>query len=524
MSSPELPPELWLEVLIHLPADSLRQSSLVSRTFADLSRELRFATFQLHPYVLDDNDYSSLQPTLLPPAEIIDGALARLEFWTSRVVAPHIRRCVVSPWLLSLIDEPGWECAPTETPYTVLEAFLPRLQGLMGLQSLHMEGLYLEWTHLAALPALQTLKVEDVTLPDTLPENLKQTLTVGAFYLSDIHLSNRSCVGAWMRLLNPALLRSLSLICPMPGLDATYPLVTTLFLQWHSFLRMSELLRLLCRFPALLRLHLQTVRFVQDSESQSFDLALPTLSRLAISGPCELLPAFLSDAACPQLTHVEVNNSTVERFLVGMTPQRNFQATIVTSLTLNLSYVLYMREISYTRLSTILDPFPALTVADMCFNCTILDDGPIYANPLPFKFFESLGTSSAALPRALARLAVRWWLPYDGDWTTPDDCDSGSGAGSESESESTSLRPLVQHGATESAMRRVCEALRTPCSALRDVYADAYNLFGYRWQVFSGAGIIREEFISNSDVLWYDSLQLLREKWAAEWGIPSSEA
>ncbi|KAJ7453356.1 hypothetical protein B0H11DRAFT_279340 [Mycena galericulata] len=173
MASPQLPPELWLQVLPNLPRNSLCTVSLVSHRFHGISAPLLFAKFQYRP--------GALKETLT--GTFLQRELERLAFWSSESVAPYVRTCVIALFTMPITLDSPWplmkalsEAISRFTNLRVLSCNfasrmveLPalRLEKLAHLVSVEMHGHRLSWAKEATVGTIQVPKFSytDIGVP-----------------------------------------------------------------------------------------------------------------------------------------------------------------------------------------------------------------------------------------------------------------------------------------------------------------------------------------------------------------------
>ncbi|KAJ7677430.1 hypothetical protein B0H17DRAFT_1334264 [Mycena rosella] len=142
-TDPRVPAELLDEIVAHFSPDSdhatLKDLSLTSRRFDDLSRPLVFTSFNFYPYSVVTGSYGLCAGDfVLPPAPDLNRARERLEFWASARIAPYVLECNVEPLEF---ENSGRLPPPGEDPYMLLAAFfqfLPRFTRLRGFSGFHV--------------------------------------------------------------------------------------------------------------------------------------------------------------------------------------------------------------------------------------------------------------------------------------------------------------------------------------------------------------------------------------------------
>ncbi|KAJ7061548.1 hypothetical protein C8F01DRAFT_929206, partial [Mycena amicta] len=80
-------PELWLEIFKSVPQDSLPSVVSTNHVFAQLARPLLFSNFTFKPYGVQELNLYEL------PAEERQRTWDRLDFWSSKTIAPAVRSC-----------------------------------------------------------------------------------------------------------------------------------------------------------------------------------------------------------------------------------------------------------------------------------------------------------------------------------------------------------------------------------------------------------------------------------------------
>ncbi|KAF7291443.1 hypothetical protein MIND_01289400 [Mycena indigotica] len=386
----------------------------------------------------------------------------------------------------------------SEDPYLLLSAFLDRLPYFHNLQCLRLQELNLKWSHIDSLPRLKRLEVHGGNFLADIqhcPKHLIHRLAVDDFWVADIG-SQPNLFGRWMRLLNPSTLRSIFVGCEIADLDAVFPLVTDITLTPLQKISMKQITEFLSVFPALTSFHTQVLFMVFDEPPPTTPhLILPSLSTLtltSINTPFELLRY----VALPRLTHLKVPLCMLDTFVDGMPSMCMSVAATITRLHIRLLLEMFLDDIPYDKLRTIITSFSALEILDMELVCSFKDTNAIHLNPLLADLFIGL-PNLPHLPLALERMALHCTF---------------------SNSRDTDIYPRGEHhsaGETGSLLADARRELSQRCPSLRDVFIDG-ALFGYWWRAAS-SGIECEDFIDNSaDSQNGKALQELRERsWAA---------
>ncbi|KAJ7445929.1 hypothetical protein FB451DRAFT_792983 [Mycena latifolia] len=202
--SSELPPEVWLQILRHLPRIALSVLSSVSPLFHALSVPLIFVQFQYHPSVYTE---------ILQRGTRLQRELDRLAFWSSDEIAPHVRRCFVAI---------HWAPVKLDAPNTLVDALFAAVSRFTNLRLLSCKfGLHpveLLPLRVEGIALLDTLKIHGPRLARYDDESTRRKLRVKHFSYTDIPVPHPSPtrVSPFV-LLDPAALCSLELAAGRPG-------------------------------------------------------------------------------------------------------------------------------------------------------------------------------------------------------------------------------------------------------------------------------------------------------------------
>ncbi|KAJ6479472.1 hypothetical protein C8R47DRAFT_1322675 [Mycena vitilis] len=306
----ELPPELWLRIFEGLPMESIVKVRTISSLFSELSRSLLFEEFSFHPQT-----FAALRHT--------DWTLdyARLAFWSSESISPHVRRCTVNLTGIdmsivlhsetrrraSLLDPTGLalvsgcleavsrftnlrELRLSLLPWAILEMPALPLGALPHLEALHIHGARL--TH----PTSSIhLKIRHFSYTDIPSPSILQTATPSAYsFLSLFHSGRlrRLC------LKTEDMAGIQHFLADEAAMDA--------FLSLH-FLELvfkaaslPDLHACISPFPAIRDLTLEISSRCSDAESAPATPIAPHLR--AFNGPPDVLATILRGSAPESLT------------------------------------------------------------------------------------------------------------------------------------------------------------------------------------------------------------------------------
>ncbi|KAJ7804286.1 hypothetical protein B0H14DRAFT_3486416 [Mycena olivaceomarginata] len=304
VSLDQVPEELWLEILAHLPWETLKYLSLTHRIFSRLSRHLIFADFHFYPYAI------SGRTVLLPPVMKIKRALERLDFWTSEDIAPLVRSCEIKPCA---------DSAPrrhTDTPYILLAPLFQRLERFTGLGRFYAHQVHftaLGFSNLCRLPALTHLHIDGCGVaPGEHIDLSSLELKVSSFKIAgrDFQFDGATF---WFPLLRPDHLRELDLTCIPRFLASIIPTLP----QFHRVHTLSLTvavsstslnLTILSKFPAVEVLSLVGPWKGGETGNEGLEVAKTLPMLRAYKGSFRTLPMFL---ALPTLTHVEAYGPSI---------------------------------------------------------------------------------------------------------------------------------------------------------------------------------------------------------------------
>ncbi|KAJ7479660.1 hypothetical protein FB451DRAFT_1448799 [Mycena latifolia] len=392
--SSELPTELWLQILTHLPRRTLSNVAGVSRLLHALAAPLRFAKFQYHPGIYTEDVGSGTR---------LKHEVARLAFWSSAHIAPLVRTCVVALYR-GPIDPPSPLVAALFTtvstftnlrfmtfncPAILLELPMLRVEALQHLHKLHLHGARL--VRPAAALNFKPLKVAHFAYTDMHP------------LPSDL----RSC----LPMLDPSTLRTLELASDRvqssagPGptdflndaqaMGACLSLHTLrLSLAHTDFTRLHAAV---APFPALRTLHIEIAGSCRADVLPPRTPMAPYLR--TYRGPATLLPLVLPGAQPARLALTSGRAAEVRDALRGAGPEC---AAWLTSL--EMSVVLHADVLDGRVLQELLALCPRLAYLALVVSSD--EDHPLpETEALCARLADAL-----RLPRALETVAFRWRL------------------------------------------------------------------------------------------------------------------
>ncbi|KAJ7056971.1 hypothetical protein C8F01DRAFT_1308506 [Mycena amicta] len=487
----EVAPEIWLEIAYILPPPALANLSLANHRFRELSKAPLFAHFEFHPYALALTAHS-IKQALLPEPENFQKFSERLEFWCSDAIAPHVRTCVVSPWLDGHGITRDWRFSASPTPFVLLEAFVRNLGRFKQLRELTLHRVDFQYTTLIAsysalnLGSLQldhcnVFPAADIAVGDN-------KLKVKRFSLED-NPGDETALALWLAGFDRNALEELELQYCMPTWHRSklviepsgFPNVRILSLRLRNVC-IKEDLRFLAYFPALTNL---SIHDWEPPRSKDLDRPLPVelyfLKLKTLHASSELLPLFLNRKASPSLEKLSVICAPSSLVSALRTiPTESFSRTIsslVLSIYLTGDRPPHVESDSTSRyLGEILEFFPRLQKLRMNFPDVDGEDGD---DPIPLDYFVSLATL-VSLPPSLTALFITWELVYEHLGNPPGD------------------------DATEDQLVKLKDALLERCPALESLWLDG-NSFTYRWE----AGFEDEDGRFDEDE---DDMNILREE------------
>ncbi|KAJ7436627.1 hypothetical protein FB451DRAFT_1570989 [Mycena latifolia] len=395
---PELPTELWLQILAHIPRRTLSSVAGVSHLLQALSSPLRFAKFPFHPGIYAENATAGTR---------LQRELARLAFWSSAPIAPLVRTCVIalyrgpidppSPLVAALFDAVSMfsnlRVFTFNCPALLFELPALRLGALQYLQKVHIHGAQLR---------------RRTALADSTP------LKVAHFVYTDMHQRAGDGPSA-LSMLDPRALRTLALasdralygdgpgrfVGPENFLDdpdamgACHALHTLRLSVVHtSFVSIHAAVT---PFPALRTLHVEVQNKIRMDPSSPLPTAMaPDLQ--AYRGPAALLPLVLHGTQPARLALTSGRAAEVCNALRGAGPEC---AASLTSLELRLA--LHADVLDSAVLHELLALCPRL--AQLALEVSSDGGREIETQTLCARLADAL-----RLPRTLETVAFRWRL------------------------------------------------------------------------------------------------------------------
>ncbi|KAF7345829.1 L-aminoadipate-semialdehyde dehydrogenase [Mycena venus] len=202
----QVPEELLLEIVQHLPKETLQYVSLAHRTLRHISRPFLFADFVFHPYGMRymPADRSRVRwPEADDPMclhdEAQDHEVERLKFWSSSGIAPFVRSCSIIP-----LNSRDWaEQKAADTPTALLDIFFERLPHFAGIHHFHAYMVHftqIGLANLCGLPRLTRLQIIQCRSPEPLDCSSLELPRIRAFELQHV-LYYKPALDLWMRLL-----------------------------------------------------------------------------------------------------------------------------------------------------------------------------------------------------------------------------------------------------------------------------------------------------------------------------------
>ncbi|CAK5270404.1 unnamed protein product [Mycena citricolor] len=160
---PDLPNEVWLQILNHLSSVDLGRSiTWVSHRFHDLAQPTLLRGLTLHPYSISTG--TSEAPVLLYPLGV-DEKLARLEARSAAGPAAYVQTCTVTS-ITEISERDGWDGrdGPAADVYNALlipffTRFLPRFAALRQLELCELDLTREVLVGLATVAELELLTV-----------------------------------------------------------------------------------------------------------------------------------------------------------------------------------------------------------------------------------------------------------------------------------------------------------------------------------------------------------------------------
>ncbi|KAF7358686.1 hypothetical protein MSAN_01207600 [Mycena sanguinolenta] len=205
----QVPEELWLEIIRHLPKEALPAVALTHRAFHRILRPMLFTNFTFRPYAvayLPRDRRRVLWPEATEPIQFpqhtYDHELARLNFWSSTEIAPLVRSCTLIPSYSPSTDRVT--NTGTNVPTPLLTLFFERLARFISIRYFHGFFVRITQTGLANLCRLPVLTCSDIFVCSAL-----EPLDFSALQLQ--HVTNLYIAGAvksnnsldWMCILRP---------------------------------------------------------------------------------------------------------------------------------------------------------------------------------------------------------------------------------------------------------------------------------------------------------------------------------
>ncbi|KAJ7304778.1 Fungalysin metallopeptidase-domain-containing protein [Mycena albidolilacea] len=368
----QVPEELLLEIVQHLPKEALQHVSLAHRTLWRISRPFLFADFVFHPYGMDRVRWPWHPVCLYDEAQ--DREIQRLDFWSSPEIAPFVWSCSVIP--LSSREWAKQEAVNMQT--ALLRIFFKRLPHFTGIHHFHACMVRFTRTGLAnvcGLPRLARLQI----------------------ILCSIQKSQ------WVNLLLP-----------------------THLVEMHLGYGPNFLVQLSYRIPSLPRMRklmLRAMRTEDDREPRRGSLVLPILSKFpGVTnfvmegnwggwgdqfglGAHDLLPMLREYDGPPQMLRIFLNRATLARLTLNSLGesqitdvlQRNLRSSNILSFTATSS------PLDVASFSSLFSILPHLTNLSIIISYGHWDNQTSQS----LEFLESL-SNIQPFPPSLEFLSMRW--------------------------------------------------------------------------------------------------------------------
>ncbi|KAJ7636759.1 hypothetical protein FB45DRAFT_449624 [Roridomyces roridus] len=166
-----VPTELWNEILDTFPlypgSDDLKNFALVCRSFLPIARSFLFSDLHLAPFLIHSDR------VLLPPSNVVDSRLERIDFCCSPEIAPLVQCFTIFPDRRLSIKAPDpSEWAESETPDVLLDALFERLDRFTGLRKLVIRYIQFTQSRVDIIRHLPNLRQLDVVRCPAVPEQL----------------------------------------------------------------------------------------------------------------------------------------------------------------------------------------------------------------------------------------------------------------------------------------------------------------------------------------------------------------
>ncbi|KAJ7868816.1 hypothetical protein B0H14DRAFT_2729023 [Mycena olivaceomarginata] len=477
----QVPEELLLEIVQHLPKGALQHVSLAHRTLWRISRPFLFADFVFHPYGIRymPTDRSRVRwPEADDPVCLYDEAqereVERLEFWSSPEIAPLVRSCSIIP-----LSSREWaERKAVDAPTALLNIFFERLPHFAGIHHFHAYIVHFTETgleNLCGLPGLTHLQIILCRIPEPLDCASLQLPRVTSFGIRHVLRPPTFC--QWVGLLRPTHLVEMHLgfgphlLMKIPNRIPSFPHVRKLTLyavptgETMGPNRGPRVLPILPKFPGVTNFVMEGRwgRWDDQFELGAHDL-LPMLREY--DGPAEMLRIFLNRATLARLT-LNTNTfywqSRITDVLQGTLPSNNVFSLTATSSPLDV-----------TAFHSLFNIFPYLTALNITISYGYWDKPNLPGTSL--NFIENL-PSIQYFPPLLEFLSIRW-KHFKLDVSNAEDDDASNSA--------DRLRHFVGlRGLVSSSL------------ALTSVWIEG-PAFLYRWRRLSD-GTVDEQTVRNSN-------------------------
>ncbi|KAJ7770039.1 hypothetical protein B0H16DRAFT_1517117 [Mycena metata] len=307
-----LPNELWAEIFASLPHNALACVHLTSRLFAHIVKPFLFRALEFHPYVRLSGYRTVACPPSglgLPRLEHIDSARQRLSYWSSSDIAPLVRACSVTPWVV-LGGMAYSAFSRADDPYVLLTGLFDALPSFTHLCNLAFKGVHFTQQHIGnlyLLPNLMALEVEycSVVLGTAIDTTILAPLPITHFAFT--HDASGDNMDHWVPLLPVDKLVHLRLqlyghVRLFDQIQAGDDFTCVKSLQMPSLGSLSRpWTRILSKFPAVESLILDQHFACDVPPHAPISDVLPSLREY--QGPSTLLHFFL---ASPTLRHVDI--------------------------------------------------------------------------------------------------------------------------------------------------------------------------------------------------------------------------